>query len=84
MYWLIFLAIDFPVSLFYILAGYLINLCGLGSKAVGFLPGRLGDVNNFLLPALFFGLFGTGWWFLLPQLIAGFFSRINRAADRKS
>lgn len=56
MYWMLFSGVDFPVGLIYF------------PMAV-FLPaptgGPLQDWPNFWGPAIAFGLFGIGWWYLI-------------------
>ncbi len=80
MYWTIFLAIDFPVSLIYLVISYPIFLLQFPSH-LPFLPGNMGDLTNFILPVVFFGLVGTWWWFVLPQLLSKFFSRTSPSPD---
>lgn len=69
MYWLLFMGIDFPVSLLFILLGYVLGFLPF-QQMTRFLPGVFGDFRNFILPALFFGIVGTWWWYTIPQLIA--------------
>jgi hypothetical protein len=62
--WLGFMVVDFPVSLLY---PALISLgSGLPSTVQLVRPySPMNDVRNFLAPALFFGVFGSVWWFLV-------------------
>lgn len=59
MYWNLFVALDFPVSM----GIYLFALVPLHS---GDTP--IGDLNNFWVPALYFGIVGTSWWYMLGVL----------------
>jgi hypothetical protein len=62
--WLGFMVIDFPISLLYA------ALNSLRSVIPSTVPlarpySPMNDVWNFLAPALFFGICGSVWWFLV-------------------
>jgi hypothetical protein len=68
MCWLMCFWLDFPLSM--ILVGLVYGLRDLGvPHKLPWFKSPIADVNNFLLPCLFFGLAGTVWWFFLPQWI---------------
>ena len=74
--WLVFVFIDFPLSLvFYHFSGLLygslsfLGLFGLNSSA------WIGLLGNTIIPVLFFGLAGSYWYFYLPTWIAGAFKK---------
>ena len=72
MYWLIFLALDFPVSL------------GVIPLAWMFPPspaGPLSDFPNFWWPLLFHGLVGTGWWYIVGWAIGRRLARFRARGD---
>jgi len=58
---------DLPVSLVLRLLSPLLNLLsGIASwPDVKFLPGIVGSWNRFLLPFLFYGVFGSAVWFVI-------------------
>jgi hypothetical protein len=68
-YWLIFLALDFPLSL------------GVLPLAWMFPPasaGPLSDFPNFWWPLAYHGLLGTLWWYIVGSAIAARFARWRR------
>ncbi len=69
MYWLLFIAVDFPASLLWLGAAFVLPHfppCHFSAQ-----PGSpLNDPNNFLLPLFFTAVVGTAWWFFLPRVIA--------------
>ena len=76
MYWLIFMGIDFPVSLLFIAVGiFLPSKMSLSFNNM--IPYPVSDVSNFILPVLIFGILGTAQWFALPIILANL-SRILR------
>ena len=69
MYWLIFMGIDFPVSLLFIAVGiFLPSKMSLDFNNM--IPYPVSDVSNFMLPVFTFGILGTAWWFALPIILA--------------
>jgi len=64
LYWLVFLYIDFPISLlsYGILNGY--------ASVAPYIPTFLNKLFNFLFPILLFGVMGTIWYIMLPILIS--------------
>ena len=72
--WTIFLFLDFPVSLLL----FIVESAGSALPShvqliSGYSP--VNDVWNFLVPAPFFALVGSVWWFLLVR----WFQRLPRA-----
>ena len=59
-YWVIFLALDFPVSLGVIPVNWLVPPAG---------GGPLRDLTNFWWPLLYHGIVGTGWWYVVGWAI---------------
>jgi hypothetical protein len=59
-YWMIFLALDFPVSLGVMPVNWLVPPSG---------GGPLRDLTNFWWPLLYHGLVGTGWWYIVGWAI---------------
>lgn len=59
-YWVIFLALDFPVSLGVFPVAWLVPPAG---------GGALRDLTNFWWPLLYHGLVGTGWWYIVGWAI---------------
>lgn len=59
-YWMIFLALDFPVSLGVIPVNW------IAPPAPG---GPLHDLANFWWPLAYHGLIGTGWWYIVGWAI---------------
>jgi hypothetical protein len=60
MYWLMFLALDFPVSL------GVLPVTWIAPPAPG---GPLSDLTNFWWPLLYHGVVGTGWWYIVGLAI---------------
>lgn len=65
--WVIFLVLDFPISLL-VWYGYDLNFPG-----VGFL-----NSLKEALPYFVHGVLGTVWWYMFPQLISKLFSSVVR------
>jgi hypothetical protein len=61
MYWLIFLAFDFPVSLGVMPVTWLVPAAS---------GGPLSDVANFWWPLAYHGIVGTAWWYIVGWAIA--------------
>lgn len=59
-YWLMFLALDFPVSLGVMPVIWLVPAAG---------GGPLLDVSNFWWPLAYHGLVGTLWWYIVGWAI---------------
>ena len=68
MYWMLFTGIDFPFSLFLLPLSFLLDFLNLGVLVETF-PSPLNDVTNFWLPAFFFGILGTIWFFFIPTIV---------------
>jgi len=71
-HWLIFLALDFPVSL------------GVMPLAWMFPPsvaGPLSDFPNFWWPLLFHGVVGTAWWYIVGWAIGRRLARFRAGGD---
>jgi hypothetical protein len=60
-YWILFLALDFPVSL------GVIPVSGLVPRSEA---GPLSDVSNFWWPLAYHGVVGTWWWYVVGWAIA--------------
>ena len=70
MYWNIFIFLDFPISLLWILTTYVLNLMlDTGGSIVPIVPYPANDFSNFLLPLFFCGVIGTLWYFFLPNVL---------------
>lgn len=65
-YWIIFLALDFPLSLGVMPVTWLVP----PSPA-----GPLSDFSNFWWPAVYHGVVGTAWWYVVGTVIARKVSR---------
>ena len=59
MMWWVFNIVDFPVSL----GIYIFALFALFDFPGG--PSPLKDISNFWVPAIYFGIVGTAWWYFL-------------------
>jgi hypothetical protein len=71
-HWVIFLALDFPVSLGVFPVTWLVP------PASG---GALRDLTNFWWPLLYHGLVGTGWWYIVGWAIERKVRRRGSAAS---
>ena len=60
MYWMLFLALDFPVSLGVLPVSWLVPPTGAGP---------LSDFANFWWPLTFHGVVGTAWWYVVGLAI---------------
>ena len=60
-YWMIFLALDFPMSLGVMPVTWLVP------PAAG---GPLSDITNFWWPAMYHAFVGTAWWYIVGTQIA--------------
>jgi hypothetical protein len=60
MYWTLFLALDFPLSLAVLPVTWLVPPAG---------KGPLSDVTNFWWPLAFHGTVGTAWWYIVGLAI---------------
>jgi hypothetical protein len=69
MYWLIFLVVDFPFSLLWLLIDRCDHELALFPSEIRWLKPPFNDVHNFVIPCIFSGVGGTIWWFFLPQAI---------------
>ena len=63
--WLILLILDFPIS--------------MGLTLEVFHRDGNYEWNNITLPALYFGILGTIWWYSIPQLISYGINRLRMA-----
>ncbi|KKR20067.1 MAG: hypothetical protein UT48_C0023G0009 [Parcubacteria group bacterium GW2011_GWE2_39_37] len=72
MMWMLFPFIDFPFSLIgVVLIGFISQFFdSINIHGINLLPYPLSDINNFILPFIMFGIFGTIWYFYLPQIIS--------------
>lgn len=70
MIWLVFMVIDFPVSLGLIGLGHIIDGSALVSRvdSAGDYS-TLRDLDNFWFPAVYFGLVGSIWWYSVPMIL---------------
>jgi hypothetical protein len=75
MYWTIFLALDFPVSLAVVPLAWIFP----PSPA-----GPLHDFANFWWPLAIHGLFGTLWWYIVGTSIGDRLSRFRTPRAQKS
>jgi hypothetical protein len=71
-HWVLFLALDFPVSLGVFPVSWLVP----GSDR-----GPLADVSNFWWPLAYHGVVGTWWWYVVGWAIA---RRITRPRESES
>ncbi|KKR22070.1 MAG: hypothetical protein UT48_C0001G0083 [Parcubacteria group bacterium GW2011_GWE2_39_37] len=80
MLWLLFPFIDFPYSLIgVILTGFISQFFdSINIYEINLLPYPLNDINNFILPFIIFGVFGTIWYFYLPQIISAHMANRNK------
>jgi hypothetical protein len=60
MYWMLFLALDFPVSLGVLPVAWLVPPSG---------GGPLSDFSNFWWPLAYHGIVGTAWWYIVGLAI---------------
>jgi len=60
MYWVLFLALDFPLSLAVLPVNWLVPPSG---------GGPLADISNFWWPLAFHGSVGTAWWYIVGLAI---------------
>jgi hypothetical protein len=60
LYWMLFLALDFPVSLGVLPVAWLVPPSGRGA---------LSDFTNFWWPLAYHGLVGTAWWYIVGLAI---------------
>jgi hypothetical protein len=67
--WINFALPDFPISLLWLVTGDLLpdwHIAALGEP--------IGDFQEFLLPAFFFGIVAPVWYFFLPKWITSVFT----------
>jgi hypothetical protein len=72
-YWTIFLALDFPVSLAVVPLAWIFP----ASHA-----GPLADFANFWWPLGIHGLFGTLWWYIVGRAIGDRLARLRAGAGK--
>ena len=65
--WIIFLVVDFPVSLVTLLA---YKLLPHGTE--------IANIARFITPYIVHGIIGSMWWYFLPQIISYFFKKISK------
>ena len=68
--WLFFIPLDFPISLGWIISGYIFD----GNWILSSIDDSgnyniFRDINNYWLPAIYAGVFGSLWWFYIPILL---------------
>jgi hypothetical protein len=73
-YWILFLALDFPVSLGVFPVSWLVP----GSER-----GPLSDVSNFWWPLAYHGVVGTWWWYVVGWAIARRIAGARRSATEE-
>ncbi len=66
LFWIVFLLIDFPVSLL------LLGALGLIS-----VDSQYGEAILSILPYVIHGILGGLWWYMLPQMLGRLFSKIS-------
>lgn len=71
MYYLIFLYVDFPISLVYFGAFKMFS-------TIPPLPDFITQVLNVVVPFVFFGVLGTLWYFFLPVWIANIIQKFRK------
>ena len=74
--WLLFLPIDFPISLGIFPIEYLVQSFELDiliSKASPY--NVLSDISNFWVPILYFGIIGSLWWFYIAKIVTSFIGK---------
>ncbi|PIQ87556.1 MAG: hypothetical protein COV74_00345 [Candidatus Omnitrophica bacterium CG11_big_fil_rev_8_21_14_0_20_45_26] len=71
MYWLIFLYVDFPISLVYFRVFDMFS-------AIQPLPNVIAQVLNVVVPFMFFGVLGTLWYLFLPSWIANIIQKFRK------
>ena len=64
--WIIFLVVDFPVSLVTLLA---YKLLPYGTD--------FANMARFITPYIVHGIIGSMWWYFLPQIISHLFKKIG-------
>ena len=70
MLWLLLFWIDFPFSLIFLAIAKVRHRFKASRLTVPMLRAPINDFDNFVMPFCILGVGGTGWWYLLPQLIA--------------
>ena len=75
MYWSIFVALDFPLSLGIYVIGFFV-------PAGGALP--LNDLANFWVPAIYFSCIGTVWWYFVGVYGLKYFSWLRNSNNKTS
>ncbi|QTL34072.1 hypothetical protein [Pseudoalteromonas viridis] len=75
--WLLFIPMDFPISLGLFPISYLLdgNIL-LNPRDSNGIHSIFRDINNFWLPAIYFGVVGSLWWYFLPKLIVKFKNKL--------
>jgi hypothetical protein len=73
--WLIFAVIDFPVSLLALLTQKIVPDCYFRS-----LPYPIGKLRDFIVPAFFYGVLGTLWYFFIPVAVSSIMNKGKRYA----
>jgi len=71
--WLVFLPIDFPISLITLFGGY---FCP--DVHVGFLPYPVSSLRHFVLPSFIHGILGPIWYFFIPAVAVSLFQKLFR------
>lgn len=76
MAWVLFMFLDFPIIFGIEPCGALLHLIGAPKYIEWFeVSGQLRDVYSFWLPAIYTGIFGSIWWYILPVLVGKLFGR---------
>jgi hypothetical protein len=75
MAWLLFVYVDFPFSLLWVIGSSLVPAADLSA---GY-PAN--DLHNLWIPVVFLVLFGTTWWFLMPMWLQSWRRRRSRSSN---
>ncbi|WP_376694010.1 hypothetical protein [Wenzhouxiangella sp. EGI_FJ10409] len=82
MTWLFLVAIDFPVSVgWLILSNFIDGNEILSRKDASGTYSTLRDIDNFWFPALYFGVIGSAWWYFIGWVLSKTFWAAGEVRD---
>ena len=76
--WLLFIPLDFPVSLLMIAISHLIYIADVFSAVdENGIYSLYRDIPNYWFPMAFFGIVGSAWWYSVPYIVVKLKKRLR-------